>query len=440
MKILKNLPVTINQNILMSRMREKFLIFFPSSLIALMPLFLITGPFLSDLSVVLIGIIFFLNICIDKNFDFLKNKFFFIFIVFFVYLIFNSLIKYYDIHSIRISLGYIRYGLFFMGIFYFLKKKPEIIRWLFFVFLFCYIALIFDGYYQYFFKLSLWNLPIIADRVSSFFGDELILGSYLSRTYPIFLGLTLYLYSNKKTYISVISIIFILIEVLVFLSGERSALFFNTLAAIFIIIMIKDFKLLRALSFLIALILIVIVSNFDNTAKIRIIDSTIQQMGLDNKSKNLENKRINIFSVVHESHYKSAFMMYLDNKFIGIGLRNFRNFCNDERYDQEEKKSCSTHPHNTYIQILSETGLIGLSFIIGIFFYFVYKCCFHLKSVILNKKYYFNNFEICLLASVLITIWPFIPTGNFFNNWISIIYYYPIGFFIWSLDQKRSKI
>ena len=41
----------------MKIVQEKILITFPSYLIALLPLFLISGPFLSDLSVVIIGLI-----------------------------------------------------------------------------------------------------------------------------------------------------------------------------------------------------------------------------------------------------------------------------------------------------------------------------------------------------------------------------------------------
>ena len=42
----------------MSNVKERVLVTFPSILIALIPLFLITGPFLSDLSVVLVSIFF----------------------------------------------------------------------------------------------------------------------------------------------------------------------------------------------------------------------------------------------------------------------------------------------------------------------------------------------------------------------------------------------
>ena len=77
-------------------------------------------------------------------------------------------------------------------------------------------------------------------RISSLFGSELIMGSYLSRLFPIFLGITFYLFKEKKSLLILLSIIFILIEVLIFLSGERASFFFNTLAAVYIIIMIKD--------------------------------------------------------------------------------------------------------------------------------------------------------------------------------------------------------
>ena len=96
----------------MSNFKEKILLKFPAFLISLLPLFLISGPFLSDLSVVLVCIFFLTNIFLNKEYTFLNNKFFIIFIIFFVYLFINSLIKYYDYHNIRSSVGYIRLGYF----------------------------------------------------------------------------------------------------------------------------------------------------------------------------------------------------------------------------------------------------------------------------------------------------------------------------------------
>ena len=414
----------------MTIIQEKILINIPSYLIVLLPIFLITGPFLSDLSVLLIGIFFIINIVLKKEYHFLKNKFIIIFFIFSSYLIINSLIKYYDIHSIRSSLGYLRFGIFSLGVFYFLEKKREIINWLFIIFVACYLILIFDGYYQYFNKVSFFLGMDIhgSGRISSLFGSEFIMGSYLSRLFPVFLGITFYLFKEKKSILISLSIIFILIEVLIFLSGERASFFFNTLAAIYIIIMIKDFKKIRLFSFLASLILIVLISNYDGAAKNRIVDETINQMGLTSDKKH-------VFSSVHESHYLSAYKMFLDNKILGIGVRNFRNYCNEDKFYINER-SCTTHPHNTYVQLLSETGLIGFIFGILIFIYFIIISFKHLLGIITKNKYYFTDFEICMLSAILISIWPFVPTGNFLNNWVSIVYYFPVGFLLWSLNNK----
>ena len=425
----------------MLTIKEKFLIVFPSYLVALLPLFLITGPFLSDLSVVLVSLIFLINIIIRKELYLLKNKFFIIFFIFFLYLVFNSFVKFYDIHNLRSSISYIRFGLYTMGVIYFLDKKPDLLKWLFWVFVFCFVILIFDGFFQYFLKTNYFNVIIEKGRITSLFGSEHVLGSYLSRLFPIFLGLTFFLYKDKKNYILLISFVFILIEVLIFLSGERVAFFFNTLAAVFVILMLKDFKKIRFFSFLVSIIIILAISMYDDSAKKRIWDQTIYQIGINSK-------HLNFFSEGHESHYKSAYKMFEDNKIIGIGIRNFRNYCNEEKYKIGYKKiiipfliyhdrSCTTHPHNTYIQLLSETGLIGFSFIFLLLIYFIYKILDHLKGIIRFKKYYFNDFEICLLSAILISIWPLVPTGNFFNNWLSIIYYFPVGFLMWSFKKTK---
>ena len=157
--------------------KEKILINFPSYLIALLPLSLISGPFLSDLSILIIGIFFLINIVLKKEYHFLKNKFIIIFVIFSLYLFVNSLIKYFDIHSIRSSLGYLRFGIFSLGVFYFLEKRKDIIKWLFIIFLICFLPLIFDGYYQYFNKVSFFlEIETNADgRISSLFGSELIM-------------------------------------------------------------------------------------------------------------------------------------------------------------------------------------------------------------------------------------------------------------------------
>ena len=79
----------------------------------------------------------------------------------------------------------------------------------------------------------------------------------------------------------------------------------------------------------------------------------------------------------------------------------------------------NNHPHNTYLQLLSETGLFGFFFIILLWFFCILKL--------------FSKLDFCykcLLLGLTINLFPLIFTGNFFNGWLSILYFYPLGFLV----------
>jgi O-antigen ligase len=404
----------------------------PSYLLVLLPFFLITGPFLSDLAVSLISIIFFFNTYLNKNLSrYYRNYFFYFFLIFWIYLLLNSILNNPNIDSFRIALTYFRFFIFAIATWYILDQDKKILLYLFYSFLLCFLALIIDGYYQFFFNENLIGYKIQLNRISSFFGDELILGSYLSRLFPIFFGIYILFHDEmSKKYSYLLILIFPLIEALIFLSGERSALFYLNLSTIFIIIMIKKFKNIRFFSFILGLILILFITFIDNSYKIRIIDHTLNQIVI-----NEDKFKLNIFSEQHTAHYNSSLKIFSDNKYFGVGIKNFRYFCSEKKYNGPW--ACSSHSHNTYIQLLAETGIIGFLFIFFLFILLIYYSLIHLKGFFKNKQI-FNDFEICLLSSILISLWPVIPSGNFFNNWLCIIYFFPCGILLWSLNNRKS--
>ena len=139
------------------------------------------------------------------------------------------------------------------------------------------------------------------------------------------------------------------------------------------------------------ILLLTIISFINPTAKERVFDQTLKQM-IGNEERKQGEDYMFIFSKTHTHHYITGYKMYLDNKILGVGVKNFRNFCSDERYEVS-KLSCSSHPHNTYIQVLSETGIIGFLFLITLLIYF---CKYMLKHLFLKfkQKYYFTDLKI----------------------------------------------
>ena len=412
-------------------------------LVLSVPLLLISGPLLSDLSISLITILFLYKSYKLKLYQYYKSKFFIIFSLFYIYILLNSIFNNFNIQSFKVSLFYFRFGIFALAVWYIINLNKNILRIFFWVFIFCFLILIVDGFYQYINGENLFGYKIDrSNRVSSFFGSELVLGSYISRLFPILFSLTILILNKKNIYLT--SIIFILAEALIFISGERTSFAILLISALYCSICLKRFKLFRITIILFSLALIFIITKFNITAKERMIDQTLQQMQIDtflsnNKKINETNERrkIIVFSEQHTDHYISALRMFKENIIFGVGVRNFRNYCDQLKYKVSEK-SCSTHPHNFYIQLLSETGLIGFFYI---FFFLVVFLFFSLRHLLFSFKkiYIFSDFEISIMSAILVTLWPIAPSGNFFNNWLSIVIYLPIGMLLWSLNNKNIK-
>ena len=399
--------------------------------------FLIWGPFFPDLIVSISTLFFLYFIFKNKSFYYLFNKPLIIFYIFCLYCIFVSIFVADDImFSFESSLFYFRIGIFSCFIWYLIDKDGSILNYFYYTLIVCFSALVVDGYIQYFTGENLLGYKLSGIRVSSFFGSELIMGSYLARLFPLLFALFL-IKKKKKFEIYFISILFVLVDILIYMSAERTSFFFLNLSTIFIIILIKEYQKFRLITFLTAIICILILSFNSPNLSDRMFKNPAKTMGLIENSK-VSSKQPVIFSIDHDAMIRTAYNMFKDKPLLGHGPKMFRIICKDKKY-AVGTRPCMTHPHNFYVQLLAETGIIGFLFLFSLLGYVLFAALRQLKCIICKQKRPFTDYQICLLAGILITVWPLSTNGNFFNNWLMIIYCLPVGFYLQSIYSKKDK-
>ena len=57
------------------------------------------------------------------------------------------------------------------------------------------------------------------------------------------------------------------------------------------------------------------------------------------------------------------------------------------------------------------------------------------------QLYKFKDIELCIITGFFLFLWPITTNGNFFNNWINLISFYPVGILlhIQYINFKNAK-
>ena len=393
-------------------------------LIYLIPLSLVIGVLITEIIVFLICSLFIIYLFKTRDFSYLNSSFFKIFLFVYFFLLLNTIFSKDVLMSLKVSLPYIRYGLLSLAILLVYEKNKNFLsQFKYFIFPLL-ILLLIDGYYQYFVGKNILGYSTQSSRLSSFFFDEWILGSFLQKFYPLII-LILFNDNLRQKYIYSKSIFLVLIYLLVFLSGERTAFFLLNFYLILIFYFgIKISKKLKNFLFIIMPLVIIVF----------VFSPVKERVFLLDKKIDFKDRIINFYDINYKYFHKTSFNIFLDNKFIGSGVKTFRVLCDDYFY-LDPVKSCSTHPHNYYIQILAECGILG---IVILLFIFIFLIANYIKLLLRDRQYLIKNFHQSLLLSGLIVyLWPITTSGNFFNNFVSIILFFNLGLFIKNINSNK---
>jgi hypothetical protein len=411
-------------------------------LILLIPSSLISGALLPDVFVVVLSLGFIYKVVNLNKKNFLFNRYTIFFLLFWLYVSLRSFWADDLYFSLKSALPYIRFFIFSLMMLYFFEEyKEKFIYLLLFSIVLPIIFVFFDTAYQYIFSQDIFGFPKLDHRLSGPFGTELIVGSYLARLSPMIIICYYIIYKELPLKILYF---FSIISPLIFLTGERTSFFlFNFFLFFLFIFVVKKNKLRNF--FLVYFCIIFFLSIFllsSNKLRDRMIYIPACEMRInflmnDTCINSLKDKEIKqqekttghfIFSEAHEGHFKTALNIFLDNKFFGVGAKMFRVKCSDAKYYY--KFGCTTHPHNLLMQILAETGLVGLLFLIIAISYIFIKA-FRIGLVILGNNAKSSEIvQFLLLIMMAQSFLIFLPAGQFFNNWNALLIYFPLGIYL----------
>lgn len=295
-------------------------------------------------------------------------------------------------------------------------------------------------------------------RLTSVFNNEPIVGSFLFHMGLVPMIFLIYYIKDKIKnffYLFLITNLLILTYLItVFLSGERISFLMTLSSVIFILLSFKDLrKYLISLFFFSIFFLIIIFNNSYFNDRYKILYKEISGKMHDSQpvfdEKNSKYRDRSFFDSQWGAHYLTAYEMFKNYPFFGVGIRQFRYKCQETKYEiinsEAYKMRCSSHPHNLYAEILSETGLFCFLSFLSILLFITIRVIRVIKEYKFEKSNYLS-YRI-FLSTAICVLFIFIPiksTGSFFSNfygtiiWLNITFLFTyLKFFEKNLNIKK---
>ena len=420
---------------------------FINFLFATIPITFVLGNLLLNLNILLIiffSLYFFRFKIFEEKFSSIDK----LLLGFFLYVFTNGLINnYYSSLESNIilikSLGYFRFLILYFIIKFYVKKNIINYKYLFFSLGSVCLFVSIDIIIQYIFGQDIFGYKSIRSHrvLSGPFGDEYIAGSFIQRFY-IFAMYFILLFTKFKKLQSQNFLIYISAIIFffgTFLAGNR----FPLVLFIFILVLFFLFeKQLRTKFFIIFTATILILSfNLSSNRHIITHYGIFVDRGVQIKDyifKRIKSEDYNIPNT-YAKEFETGFLVWENNKVFGGGIKSFYINCTKVKSSVLDKiggTNCNTHPHNYYLHISTELGLIGLLFSLIIFSTIILRS---LKIIFFSKNITHRKTLLPFFLVFIAEIFPFKTSGSFFTSANSIVLFFVISFIVGLIELKRKQ-
>ena len=417
-------------------------------LLGLVPISFISGNMLININIILIilsSLFFFGRDLFRINYFFLDKLFF----LFFFLVLLTGTINDFYFYSIKLawkgyfatilkSLFFLKYVLLYIVLRYLIEKNILNLKYFFIASFFGTLFVSFDIIYQFVNGEDIFGYKGIKNNLAGPFGNELIAGGYIQRfsIFSFFL-IPLFYQQNFSRYLNyLIPILFIIFFITIILSGNRMPLLLFLFSTSLIIIFNKQTRKFFLPALLVATVIFYLFINLNSKVNenFRAFYDQISKMTVIVIEKDLKNNYV--------PPYLREFLTFYDtwlmHKYIGGGIKNFRYYCHKRpNIDKNSKSICNMHPHNYYLEILTETGIVGFSLITLAFLTIIHLTL--IKKYLLTSALNKNKIIVPFIFLFLAEIFPIKSTGSFFTTGNATYLFIIIGILI-GLMRKENLI
>ena len=385
-------------------------------LISAIPLSLIIGNLATNINIVLIctiGIWIF-----GKNVFLTNNKVNYLIYLFFLYLIiitffnnFNNINKnnlYLD-HILK-SFYFLRYLIMFLVVSKLIEKNEFNTNIFFISCAFFSFIIAADVIVQAIFKINIFGYPIINNKPTSFFKSENIAGGYLQKFILFFIFI--FIIKKKLNNINLLIILSAIFLIPILITGNRMPTILYIASIMIFFILEKKFKNLIFVFIISSIIIfLVAISNphrLQKDLKVFFVESIDMFRVAPGLFINNELEKNYYWRSGYLLHFNSGIQQWKQNKFFGRGLKSFRINC---KY--KDHQTCNTHPHNYFIEIMLDTGVLG---IIIIYLTFIIGSKNFLQFYFQEKSLNSRLTSIVFFVLIFLEFFPIKSSGSFFTT------------------------
>ena len=402
----------------------------------LVPLFLILGRAVADVTMGLVSLGFLVSSLKHKNWQWVKTPWFIMALVTWAYLIISAAFADFDHTAAFVSaLGWLRFPLFAMAFVEWLSRSEKARRYWPCMLIVLLTLIAIDTIWQFAFGVSLSGHPDphYGGRLSGPF-TRLVVGIFLCHlAWPasgFLFAKSLQEKIDKKAFLFACAFC-ALMGGTILISGERIAFILFGLCAFLFALFAKRIRV-----FLLGCGVLTLCA----AVAFVLMNPTLHARFVTNTTPYLENMKDSPYAAV----WGNGLAAWRHSPLLGVGPNNFVPACETLGFEggfvnelsSVKKLACARHPHNIYIEWLAETGLLGLGCFLGLIIFWGRSIFKNLRdSQAYGSQYYI---QLGYALALLTFLWPIASTMSFFSNWSATLFWWTLGLTLqkpWRLES-----